>query len=292
MVGHLREDHHEFLEIHYFTPSSFEKAGAAWPIRLGRNIAKPNYHIGPRTSPYYYLIFVQDGHGTFIQNGRTYPLRPNDMFCLFPQVTHEYFTDAEKPLRKIFFAFDGKLALQLLERIGLRPQNPHAPSSLTPEILALMEQFIEVLHHGEPSERESSDLTRLAYILRVFDALSACRAAEMLETAPPSSWLQKGTEYMEIHYADGISIGQVAEYAGVDRTHFTKQFRKAYGVTPIQFLQQLRMNEARLLLAQTSYKIAEIAQSVGYPDLFTFSKAFKKLVGLSPNAYRGQPGEE
>lgn len=61
MTGNMREDHHEYLEIYFFTPSEFEKSGAAWPIRLGHNIAKPNYHIGPRTSPYYYLLFVLEG---------------------------------------------------------------------------------------------------------------------------------------------------------------------------------------------------------------------------------------
>ncbi|UUZ81018.1 AraC family ligand binding domain-containing protein [Paenibacillus sp. P26] len=104
----MREDHHEFLEIYFFTPTEYEKSGAAWPIRLGYNIAKPNYHIGPRTSPYYYLLFVLEGQGTFLQGNQTYPLRKNDMFCLFPQVTHEYVTPPQDPLRKVFFAFDGR----------------------------------------------------------------------------------------------------------------------------------------------------------------------------------------
>lgn len=61
MTESMKEDHHEFLDIIFFTPSEFEKAGGAWPIRIGRNIAKTNYHIGPRTTPYYYLLFVLEG---------------------------------------------------------------------------------------------------------------------------------------------------------------------------------------------------------------------------------------
>lgn len=61
MTENMKEDHHEFLELIFFTPSEFEKAGGAWPIRIGRNIAKTNYHIGPRTTPYYYLLFVLEG---------------------------------------------------------------------------------------------------------------------------------------------------------------------------------------------------------------------------------------
>ncbi|MNI75295.1 HTH-type transcriptional activator Btr [compost metagenome] len=91
---------------------------------------------------------------------------------------------------------------------------------------------------------------------------------------------------MEIHYAEGITVEKVSAHVGVDRNHFTKQFRKAYGMTPIQFIQELKMKEARLLLEQTDYTLAEIAQSVGYPDLFSFSKAFKKRLGTAPAHYR------
>ncbi|MFD2610956.1 helix-turn-helix domain-containing protein [Paenibacillus gansuensis] len=52
------------------------------------------------------------------------------------------------------------------------------------------------------------------------------------------------------------------------------------------------MNQAKLLLRQTTYKLSEIADSVGYNDLFTFSKAFKKVVGVAPNLYRNSAETE
>ncbi|ALS24026.1 MULTISPECIES: helix-turn-helix transcriptional regulator [Paenibacillus] len=281
MTGNMREDHHEYLEIYFFTPSEFEKSGAAWPIRLGHNIAKPNYHIGPRTSPYYYLLFVLEGQGTFIQNHQTFRLKKNDMFCLFPQVIHEYYTDPDAPLRKIFFAFDGKQALHLLDRIGLRPHTPHAADALTPQSIQLMWEFYRLV-----SSHEHTDLARLRMFYSIFEELSGANIQPSAQDNRTVSWLQKGKEYLEIHYVEGITVERAAEFVGVDRTHYTKQFRKAYGVTPIQYIQQLRMKEAKQLIEQTNYTMTEIAQSVGYPDLFTFSKAFKKMVGVSPKEYR------
>jgi len=282
----VKEEHNEYLEIYFFTPTEFEKAGAAWPIRLGSTVAKPHYHIGPRITPYYYLLFVLDGEGTFIQSGRTYPLRKNDMFCLFPQVTHEYYTMPDAPLHEAFFAFDGKQALQLLERIGLRPQSPHASDALTDEVAGKLQEFFDL---AVQPERQQSDLARLAVFHQIFDLLSR-RAGLNADSAPghSASWLQRGLEYLQIHYAGGITIDRVAEYVGVDRTHFTKTFRKTYGMPPMKYIQQLKMNEAMLLLDQTGYNLAEIAHSVGYPDPFSFSKAFKKYTGLSPSAYRSR----
>jgi AraC-like DNA-binding protein len=285
MRAHMREDHHEFLEICMFTPSEYEKSGAAWPIRMGHNIAKPNYHMGPKASPYFYLICITDGQGTFVQRGRTFPLRKNDMFGLFPQVTHEYFTEQDKPLRQIFVAFDGKHALQLMEKIGLSPETPYIPGILNPAIIRLMWDFLELVRN--PADTYT-DLARLGKFHQVFDKLSQSNLAAARNESPPVSWVQQGMEYIEIHYAEGISVERVSEFVGIERTRFTKQFRKTYGATPMQVIQNLKMKEAKLLLEQTTYKLSEIAHSVGYPDLFSFSKAFKKNVGMPPNRYRMQ----
>lgn len=283
MRSNIREDHHEYLEIYFFTPAEFEKSTAAWPIRLGSNIAKPNYHIGPRISPYYYLLFVLEGEGTFIQGNRTYPLRKNDMFCLFPQVGHEYFTNPDAPLHKAFFAFDGKQALHLLNRIGLKPNSPHMPNALTPAVLDKLQEFFNL---NLNPDRQITDLSRLAVFYQLFDLLTLDAHPSRGMEGHTLSWLQKGAEYLEIHYTEGITIESVAEFVGIDRSHFTKTFQKAYGVPPMKYVQQLKVNEACSLLKQTDFKLTEIAQSVGYPDLFTFSKAFKKAVGISPSAYR------
>ncbi|NQX57804.1 AraC family transcriptional regulator [Paenibacillus qinlingensis] len=279
----MREDYQEFLDIHFFTPSDFEKTGSVWPIRLGYNIAKSNYHIGPRTTPYYYLIFVLEGSGSFTQNNVTYRLSKNDMFCLLPGVTHEYFTDEHCLLRKTFVAFDGKQALHLLERIGLRPEAPYRNGGLTDQARELMEEFISLVNQGE---RQESDLSRLTQLYRIFDTLSVTNKPPASHEHRSLSWLQQGLAYIQIHYAEGITVERVSDYVGVERTHFTKQFSKAFGVPPIQYIQDLKMKEAKHLLSNTEFTLTEIAHSVGYPDLFSFSKAFKKQLGLPPTQYR------
>ncbi|CAM4115577.1 AraC family transcriptional regulator [Saccharibacillus endophyticus] len=279
---YMKEDHHEYLRIHFFTPSDYEKSGPAWPIRLGANLAKPNYHIGPRTTAYYYLLLVLEGRGTFVHGDRKYELAAGDMYCLFPQVMHEYWTDAEAPLRKIFLAFDGKMALELLRRIGLTPQRPHLPSALVEEAAAAMRSFLE---KTSTEHAEASDLSRLSEFYRIFAALESTTFPEGSEP-DGVSWLQRGLDYMEIHYADGITIEEVARHAGVGRTHFSKKFHERYGHTPVSHMQRLKLDEARMLLEQTGYSLSEIAHSVGYPDLFSFSKAFKKHTGLPPKQYR------
>jgi len=276
MFDIMKEEYQEWLNINYFTPSTMEKSSSIWPIRLGANIAKSHYHIGPRITPYYYLLCIVEGEGHFFQNGQRFHLQKNDIFCLFPQVTHEYYTDPTKPLKKVFLAFDGKYALSLLERIGLSPEQPHRTHRMTNSTLLAFQKMYE---------QQDSDLARMSLMYTIFNEL-VCTERPSRKKNIGSTWLEKGKEYIEIHYADMISIESVAHHVGIERTHFSKKFHKEYGQSPMDYLQTLRMKEAEMLLTQTDYKMSEIANSVGFNDLPTFSKAFKKRVGQSPAQFR------
>ncbi|WP_040717056.1 helix-turn-helix transcriptional regulator [Paenibacillus daejeonensis] len=279
----MRDDDQEWLEIHYFRPSSLEKSAPAWPIRLGSNHAKPHYRMGPRYSPFYYLILVVEGEGTFEQNGEVYPLRPHDLFCLCPLIRYEYYTNPQNPLRKVFFAFDGKHALALLERVGLQPQQPYRAGGATVQGIEAMERFFCLVE--SEATKPPSDLARLSAFYGVFDALTP-EAPSATGPDAAEDWLLGGKTYLDLHYADGITVESAAAHIGVSRGHFTKRFTASYGLPPVQYLQQLRLVRAQHLLAHTDSKLAEIAHSVGYPDLFSFSKAFKKHHGLPPGVYR------
>ncbi|RKN86121.1 helix-turn-helix transcriptional regulator [Paenibacillus ginsengarvi] len=280
----LQDEPIEYVERYFFTPSAIEKMNAIWPIRLGQNIAKPHYHVGPRTTPYYSLHFVLEGEGTYTQGGVSYPLSRNDMFCLFPHCLHEYFTDSEKPLKLVWIAFDGKKALPVLERLHIRPDVPYARNVVRPEVRLRLGAFFRFV---QTKGRDASDLTKLAHLFDVFGALADSAAkTDKPASASTDSWLQKGAEYLEMHYAEGITIEKAASFAGVDRAHFSRTFRSVYGTSPSSYVLQLKMAAAREMLARSSWTLTEIALSVGYPDLFSFSKAFKKYSGMSPGEYR------
>ncbi|TNJ66019.1 AraC family transcriptional regulator [Paenibacillus hemerocallicola] len=280
----MQEELMEYAERYFFTPTAFEKAGAVWPIRLGRNVAKPHYRIGPRTTTYYSLHFVLEGTGTYIQDNRSYDLQRNDLFCLFPNRSHEYFTSDNHPLQMAWIAFDGKKALSILERLGMGPAVPFVRNAIRPGVRELIDAFFDLIRaHG----RKASDFAKLIAFYSVFEALSENPAMQEKGSGESSGgWLQKGVEYLEMHYAEGITIEKAASFVGVDRAYFSRKFNAAYGMSPIKYLQNLKMKAACTMLADTAYTLTEIAFSVGYHDLFSFSKAFKKHFHMSPSEFR------
>jgi len=85
---------------------------------------------------------------------------------------------------------------------------------------------------------------------------------------------------------------EVAELAGLVRLsphHFSLRFRQAVGVPPHQFILQERISEAQRLLAAGGMSLAELATHLGFSDQSHFSRAFRKLTGMTPGAYPLKP---
>jgi AraC-like DNA-binding protein len=82
------------------------------------------------------------------------------------------------------------------------------------------------------------------------------------------------------------TLDELAQHAGLSRTALAERFRDAMGDTPLNHLRLLRMQRAMRLLAETDHKLEAVATGVGYQDAFSFSKVFKRTVGVSPKAFR------
>lgn len=91
--------------------------------------------------------------------------------------------------------------------------------------------------------------------------------------------------HMTAHYNEQISNEQLAEMCGVSTVYFRKLFTAAYGISPIRYLGRLRIQKAMEMLKSDYGTLAGVATSVGYPNVYHFSKMFRAEVGISPGAY-------
>ncbi|WP_342418040.1 AraC family transcriptional regulator [Paenibacillus sp. FSL R10-2782] len=277
------EDHFDIVEDHYFTATELEKSSAIWPVRLGMDISKTSCHVGPKVVPYFYLIFVLDGQAEFIYKQKKYHVQKSDLFCFFPHLAHEYYTEQESPLQKVWIGFEGPQSLSLLERIGIKPCTPFLANAVSGEVTRLISNLFSIVNDNS---RRDSDLSRLITLHQIFEELSRNTSDTMRNYVCSDYWLQQGKDYIDMHYCDRITIEQIAEHVGVDRAHFSRKFHSTFLISPAKYLQNLKIDEAKRLLEQTTYNLSIIAQSIGYTDMSTFSKAFKKTVGIPPREHR------
>ena len=106
-----------------------------------------------------------------------------------------------------------------------------------------------------------------------------------------SDYVRYAVDYMENNYATSMSVAEVSDYLGIDRSYFSVIFKQIQGLSPNEFLLRIRMRKSIHFLQNPSMPIREIAHQVGYEDALTFSKAFKRFFGVSPKHYRDLPAE-
>ncbi|MGN0426056.1 MAG: AraC family transcriptional regulator, partial [Acetatifactor sp.] len=92
--------------------------------------------------------------------------------------------------------------------------------------------------------------------------------------------------FLDMHYAEELTLGQIARSACISETECMRCFRRSVGVSPIRFLKNRRLQCAAGLIQSTEQSISEIAVSCGFLDMSYFTKAFRQLYGVTPTAYR------
>lgn len=106
----------------------------------------------------------------------------------------------------------------------------------------------------------------------------------------PSEKQQKiapAVEYISQHYNESITNDTLAAVAGMSTVYFRKLFTTVVGVSPIAYARKLRIKKAKEMLKSDYGTLSDIALSLGYPDLYDFSRDFKKHTGVAPSKYDG-----
>lgn len=98
--------------------------------------------------------------------------------------------------------------------------------------------------------------------------------------------LRKVRDYVELHYSEHLSLTQVAEVACMESAYFSVYFRKKVGLNFTAWLSRFRVEKAIELMRLRDFSICEIALAVGYQDLSTFVRAFKRHTGITPREIR------
>ena len=115
------------------------------------------------------------------------------------------------------------------------------------------------------------------------DYLEASRAAMEAESARP---IRQALQYIEDHYAEKLTLEELADIVELNAVYFSVLFKKETGINFSSYLVNVRMEKAKEILCSTNETIAAVAESVGYKDSRYFSQVFTKTVGIKPALYR------
>jgi len=271
-------------------------------IRQGEFAVRRPWHVSPRRLLDYLLILVQEGECTIVVEGITYHfqagefclIQPNDLHSLegttntiTPYVHLDLFYNPRR--EESFPTLPGQLELSAYRDL-LQPRlndwkNIHIPVKFVPAQPTWFRETLLVMVSTWQQRDVVSQLEAQHHATALVLALlkAYLPPGELFHTSPSLHWI---LSYLSGHLAEPISITEMASYAHLSPSHFSRLFLQQFGLAPHQYLLHLRLQHAQSLLLETRLSLAQIAEHCGFADVHHFSKMFRKHLGCSPGAYR------
>lgn len=245
-------------------------------FNVGHEACRPNHSQGPTIKEDYILHLVVAGKGFFEENGQRTSLGTGDFFLIKAGAQIFYQADEKEPWTYYWLGFSGekaRLLFQDSETIGRVENNQQ---------LAEMEQLFRQLLAADQS---MSVLQRQSTFLALLDRFTFSQQC-------PAILSEKGrgnlhgelflTYVRNNYHRQDLSIHEVSQALGLTPAYLSQLIKILYEVSPKRYLQWYRMEKAYRLLVTTDLPVNLIGEMVGYPAAQSFSRAFKQMVGSSP----------
>lgn len=232
--------------------------------------------------PSYLIIYTYEGEGLLEYEGKKYHLSENDGFfidCSRPQ----YYATAKDLWVHGVLHLNGilvpRLFRQFLENGSVvfhQPLNGFYQSRL--------EELLNIYSTSQPY-RDWQASNCISAILT--DLLVSSLHTSEKNAAVPEN-MQYLIRYMETHYTQHMNLDYLSRFSGISRSSLTREFKKYTGFAPNDYLIQLRIEQAKKLLRNTSLPANKICHMVGIPDINNFTNLFRKKTGMTPGSYQKQ----
>ncbi|MBQ8798519.1 MAG: AraC family transcriptional regulator [Lachnospiraceae bacterium] len=234
---------------------------------------------GPGTREIYSIHYIVSGKGYVESRGETYALSAGDTFMIFPEEEILYYPEETDPWAYRWVDFKGADAKTLVSHTGFSKNCPVMKGKAGLEPLFLV--YEEGLHGETAKERYAAKVyLLLTYFLK-----------ESKEPGEKRTYFEDAVEMIQNSYwKQELNVGKLSQSLNVERSYLYRLFMEKAGVSPQQYLAEVRMERACELLITTELSVQVIACSVGYKDALYFSKLFRKSKGITPSDYRKTRG--
>jgi AraC-like DNA-binding protein len=240
----------------------------------------PDYGINRRDFPYCAIEFVARGQGRLTLAGREHHLEPGVIFTYGPGVAQRIRNDPQHPLTKYFVNFVGVEGRRLLRAANIAPGRI-VQSASPEEILPLFDEVIRTALRSSPLRDRICAVLVEQIILRIAES-----------AVPPGTvgtlafeTYQRCRRFIEEHHMDAQTLGQIAERCYVDPAYLCRLFGRYDHQSPYQYLLRLRMGQAAHRLQSPGTLVKQVAGELGFSDPFHFSRAFRRIYGVSPRRF-------
>lgn len=247
----------------------------------GYEQVRGDYVVERDDFPYCCLEFVAAGRGSLALAGRETTLGPGSVFSYGPGIPHRFSTERRRPLRKYYVDFVGREATERLRAARLVP-GTHLTVSRPREV---REVFDLLQQCGMSQSAHSQPLCTqlLGVLLTKITERSLPADRGDLEAF---TTFERFKQFLTTECRRLTCAGKAAAEFGISPAYACRLFRRFGEQSPYQYLLRQRMNLAADLLTHERLRVKQAAAKLGFADQYQFSRAFKRVAGVSPRAFQ------
>ncbi len=252
----------------------------------GEEDCSPGHSYGPALRDHYLIHYIIEGTGHYTVNNKSYQLKKGQGFLICPEIVTYYQASNTDPWKYCWVGFNGSKAKDYLKYANLSISNPIFTST-DKQLTKIMEEMVSI-----NKITKANELKLLSLLYQFLSLLVKETNSNELNSNNETklSYIKEAITFIEKNYSRKITIQEIADYIGLDRSYLYSVFQDALEQSPQEYLINFRLNKACELMNNKSLNIGEISRSIGYSDPLYFSKVFKKVKGVTPTAFRKDLG--
>lgn len=269
---------------------------------VGSEPVPPNYSIYPphtghpdafyftpsrgRVLDSYQLLYITRGKGYFYPTPDTsIEIKEGDILILQPHVWHSYFPDKKTGWQEYWIGFQGVNMDSRFQNNFFAKDQIVYHIGVQDSIVQLYEQAIHVA-----MEEKSACQQYLAGIANLILGMTMYYSQNYEFDNKATEQISKAKVFIRENLLKGIGPEEVADSLHMSYSWFRKLFKEYTGLSPAHYIQELKIQQAKDLLATTQRTTKEIAYYLNFDDIPYFTKVFKKYTGYTPQTYRQKFG--
>lgn len=234
----------------------------------------------PHSHHFTELFFILQGKGTFSIADQSFPIHEHDLIIINSNLSHTELSDSNEPLSYIVLAVD-HLEFQDDSNKGYAL---YTLAQRREEIAFYFKSILwEARNRGENYEIICQNLFQVLIYKLIRDVQTNLVVSPSKKTTQECRFVE---QYLNEHFKEDISLQTLSELTYLNKYYLAHVFKNYKGISPINYLIQVRIKEAKHLLETTDYSVAKIASLIGFSSQSYFSQAFRKETTMTPNEYR------
>ena len=227
----------------------------------------------------YTVVYILRGKGLYVdEKGNKFSIKPGTIFQRFPNVSHSVIFYPPEPMSEYFIYVPKAIAEVLLKYNFISMDRPGLDIGVHQSIITKFLDFFEKLKSAPDYKLSNIIAQAHVFITELF-------TVENRFSPRTDEIAMKAFSILESDFDKKLKLPELAKSLHISYSNFRKLFTEYCGVSPGEYRIRKRIEHIQQLLDSNEFTIKEVALQTGYPDIYSFSKQFKKVTGLSPRKF-------